>query len=460
VRHKYRYISKIKGLHALPSRPRRRITLSSEPRRRQFKICLIGDGFVGKTSIRLKYLKGGFKRNYIPTLGVDFAQKLIQHDGVPTNLVIWDIAGQSLFANLRKRYYDGASGIILVYSVIDKTAFANARTWLEEAAGYVKKLPPLIIVGNKIDLRDETPQDEIVTTHEGRDFALNISNILGTRSVFIETSALTGENIDRAFEGLVDLMLEEFKKRDSSYVPETSTPEAAPSTLIDLSKSDATVVEEAVSEDSVASEPIVEEPMSEEAKVSEDTMAESVQADAGESEVSETTTHESLVEEITSAYESAVAESKSEEVLPEQEVVTTEKTVVIDPVTTLPSDSEYMHEEQIGSAMGNLVRLREELRVAEEGLAGVMSEIETELLNLKNVIHVKKIMYSHLQEQLKTTRQEWSDAYEKYLESEQRKTKEMEERSKQIDALRKEIDNIGKKIRSRVGDLDMKKISD
>ena len=60
----------------------------------QFKICLIGDGFVGKTSIRRKYLKGGFKRSYIPTLGVDFAQKTLKYEGRHTNLVIWDIAGR------------------------------------------------------------------------------------------------------------------------------------------------------------------------------------------------------------------------------------------------------------------------------------------------------------------------------------------------------------------------------
>ncbi|MCK5239605.1 MAG: GTP-binding protein, partial [Candidatus Thorarchaeota archaeon] len=153
--------------------------------RRQFKICLIGDGYVGKTSIRLKYLKGGFKRSYIPTLGVDFAQKSVQYDGIPTNMVIWDIAGQSLFENLRKRYYDGSSGIILVYSVVDKVAFENASKWLVEAHRYARKLPPLIIIGNKIDLRPGQSREDTVSTEEGREFAQRISERLNTRSVFI-----------------------------------------------------------------------------------------------------------------------------------------------------------------------------------------------------------------------------------------------------------------------------------
>ena len=93
--------------------------------RRQFKVCLIGDGYVGKTSIRRKYLKEGFKRSYIPTLGVDFAQKSLIFEGNPTNLVIWDIAGQVAFQNLRRRYYEGSSGIILVYAVDDRKAFLS-----------------------------------------------------------------------------------------------------------------------------------------------------------------------------------------------------------------------------------------------------------------------------------------------------------------------------------------------
>jgi small GTP-binding protein len=449
-------------------------TLMRGTLRRQFKICLIGDGFVGKTSIRLKYLKGGFKRSYIPTLGVDFAQKSIQYDDVPTNLVIWDIAGQSLFQNLRKRYYDGASGIVLVYSVIDKVAFGNAAKWLEEAHGFVKKLPPLIIIGNKIDLRENTPPEETVSTQEGRDFAQNISNILNTRAVFIETSALTGENIDRSFEALVEMMVEELEKRRPGYVPKDTTPspEAAPGTLIDLSKPDEPAADEPVvaSTEEQATIPVNEEPVVTSTE-EQDTMPageEPVVAESSEPHVSETST-EPLVSETpteepivtnTTSKPEATQHTELDSLSPELEVVSTAKTIPIDPVTTLHSDSEYLQEEQIGSAMGDLVRLREELRVAEEDLAKAMSELETTMLNLKNIIHVKKIMYSHLQDQLKTTRQEWADAYDQYVQSEQRKSSELDSRSRQIEDIRKRIDKIGKKIRTRVSDLDMKKITD
>ncbi|MCK5264635.1 MAG: GTP-binding protein, partial [Candidatus Thorarchaeota archaeon] len=121
--------------------------------RRQFKVCLIGDGYVGKTSMRRKYLREGFKRSYIPTLGVDFCQKALNYKGTPTNLVIWDIAGQAAFQNLRRRYYEGSSGIILIYSVDDRSSFDSALKWIVEAHEFIKELPPLMIVANKTDLR-------------------------------------------------------------------------------------------------------------------------------------------------------------------------------------------------------------------------------------------------------------------------------------------------------------------
>ena len=129
----------------------------SRPIRRHFKVCLMGDGFVGKTSIRRTYLREGFKKSYMPTMGVDFTQKALDFEGVPTTLVIWDIAGQKQFQNLRTRYYEGASGLILVYSITDRPSFENASKWLIEAHRFMRKIPPVIVAANKIDLNPEHP---------------------------------------------------------------------------------------------------------------------------------------------------------------------------------------------------------------------------------------------------------------------------------------------------------------
>jgi len=360
--------------------------------RRQFKVCLIGDGYVGKTSLRRKYLREGFKRSYIPTLGVDFAQKSLNYKGTPTNLVIWDIAGQVAFQNLRRRYYEGSSGIILIYSVDDRSSFDSALKWIVEAHGFVKELPPIMIVANKTDLRDTLRQEDIVTTEEGEAFAENVSQKLNAQAVFIETSAKTGKNIDETFENLTKMMIGD-------------------------------------DEPEVASQPVTQE-------ISMSQTAIKTESTAPTSPTPQTT--------ISTATEPAEVKSKNE----------------IDPVTLLASNSEHLQEEQIGQAMTQLQTLRAELKNSEEELASTLSGLETDLLNLKNTVHVKRIMFEHLKEQLKTTREEWSAAYEKYTAIEKSRKEEFVKRNKQIEEKRAQINEVGKRIRTRVSDLDMKKMSE
>jgi len=359
--------------------------------RRQFKVCLIGDGYVGKTSIRREYLKEGFKRSYIPTLGVDFAQKQLLYEGSPTNLVIWDIAGQVAFQNLRRRYYEGSAGIILVYAVNDRTSFDSASKWLVEAHGFMDNLPPLMIVGNKTDLRQGLPHGEGITTEEGKAFAEKIAEKLGTRAVFIETSAKTGKNIDETFEALTRMMVE---------VAEGITPTSHPS---------------------------VEQP---------------VTSALGSTSVTSSTPTSPTPQ------------------TPTVEEVPTPAQPEVDPVTLLSSDSEYLKEEDIGRAMTELQDLRAELKIAEEDLANSLSEYETRLLTLKNTVHVKRIMFEHLKQELKTTREEWAKAYEDYQETEKRRKDEFARRTQTIKQIRKQIEEAGVKVRTRVGDLDMKKMSE
>lgn len=186
---------------------------------KQFKISLIGDPFVGKTSIRRSYLDKVFKTSYIPTIGVDFARKSIVVDETPVYLVIWDIAGQPLYDSLRKRYYDGCKGLILVYSVVDCESFQHAENWLTQARDFMGGLPPVLVIGNKTDLRHDRAPDEIVTTEEGQDLAVKVSEKMNTKTLFMETSALTGFNIDEAFIALVRVMLEQLGQKSPSDKP-------------------------------------------------------------------------------------------------------------------------------------------------------------------------------------------------------------------------------------------------
>ncbi|MFW9926970.1 MAG: Rab family GTPase [Candidatus Thorarchaeota archaeon] len=172
-----------------------------------WKIVLIGNAAVGKTSIRRKYLGEGFITSHIATLGVDFAQKYVHHLGETHRMIIWDLSGQASFETVRKHYYHGCSSIILVYSITDRESFDDASKWLVEAYRYIGELPPIAIIANKIDLRTGDEPEESVTTQEGVDFIEYFREKLHVSAIFLETSAKTGENIQQLFHKLLDLMI-------------------------------------------------------------------------------------------------------------------------------------------------------------------------------------------------------------------------------------------------------------
>ncbi len=178
-----------------------------------FKLVLIGDGAVGKTSIRRKYLGKGFISSHIATIGVDFAQKYVQVDNTTCRLVIWDLAGQTGFERVRKHYYQGCSALVLVYDVTSRETFDNITHWLVEAYKYSGEIPPTAILGNKSDLRDSGDCTEFIQPEEGQAFAKMFTEKLGIPSVFFETSAKSGENIKESFETLTRLMIAENEKQ-------------------------------------------------------------------------------------------------------------------------------------------------------------------------------------------------------------------------------------------------------
>jgi len=178
-----------------------------------FKVVLLGDGAVGKTSIRRNYLGKGFISSHIATIGVDFAQKYVIVDQKTMRLVIWDLAGQTGFERVRKHYYNGCSALILVYSVVDRRTFENLTWWLVEAFKYNHEIPPTAILANKIDLRSSEIHDYEVSPEEGLNFRDLFMDRLGVPAVFLETSAKSGENIQEAFTELTRLLMKEDAKR-------------------------------------------------------------------------------------------------------------------------------------------------------------------------------------------------------------------------------------------------------
>lgn len=124
------------------------------------KVVLIGDGGVGKTSLRIQFIHGRFTNNYKATIGADFITKEIQlDDGKKVSMQIWDTAGQERFQSLGVAYYRGADACIIVYDVTNPESFEHVLNWQHE---FIDKADlkdpstyPFILIGNKIDSIDE-----------------------------------------------------------------------------------------------------------------------------------------------------------------------------------------------------------------------------------------------------------------------------------------------------------------
>ncbi|MFX0064601.1 MAG: Rab family GTPase [Candidatus Hermodarchaeota archaeon] len=171
----------------------------------KFKIVLGGDGAVGKTSLRKNYMGEGFETEYLQTMGADFALYETKIGSTALKYRIWDLAGQPLFKEVVKAYYEGSNGAIMVYDVTRPESLDNLKNWIGDLFNY-GGLMPVVIVGNKIDI------ERVVSTKAGKNFAADISNKHGIAIPYFETSALTGVNVKETFEALGKNILEKIEK--------------------------------------------------------------------------------------------------------------------------------------------------------------------------------------------------------------------------------------------------------
>ena len=161
------------------------------------KIINIGDYSVGKTSLAIRYTQNRFTSSYLPTLGVDFHSKNINFDEDTTlRLVLFDTVGQEKLVALRKRYYTGAHGAVVVFDVTRKESFDHIANWIEEIE---EKCPdiPIIIVGNKTDLEDQ----RTVSKEQ-------IDEKWGDKYTILESSAKLGEGVDDIYTIIAKKVME------------------------------------------------------------------------------------------------------------------------------------------------------------------------------------------------------------------------------------------------------------
>ena len=163
-----------------------------------FKVLLLGNSDVGKSSLILRYVDQVWNEVFVPTIGVDFKVKTLTIDNKQIKMQIWDTAGQERFRNVISSYFKGSHGILLVYDITNRDSFKNLENWSIEIEKNASENVLKILIGNKNDLEDERD----IASDEGKAFA----NRNGMQ--FIETSAKMNTNVNEAFETLGKLMIE------------------------------------------------------------------------------------------------------------------------------------------------------------------------------------------------------------------------------------------------------------
>jgi small GTP-binding protein len=161
--------------------------------RKVFKVVVVGEGNVGKTTLVRRYVDQVWVSNTIPTIGVDLSTKVIPNEGEEKQLQIWDLGGQPHLRFVAQLFFRGASGMIAVFDVTRKQSLLELNGWIERVFQVTGPIP-VVIVGNKIDLRSTAALNGgCVTREEGVSFALQHD------SPYVEASALNGSGIEEAF---------------------------------------------------------------------------------------------------------------------------------------------------------------------------------------------------------------------------------------------------------------------
>ena len=168
----------------------------------KLKIVVVGDSGVGKTNLIRRFIQDDFQSNSKATVGVEFFSKSFKMNDNVFKIEIWDTAGQERYKSITAAYYKGAKGGLVVYDVTSKTSFDNVDNWVSEIKEKASTDMKTMMIGNKIDLKDERQ----VSTEE----ALEKAKLL--ELPLMEASALDSTNVKQAFYDLLKEMYKEVKK--------------------------------------------------------------------------------------------------------------------------------------------------------------------------------------------------------------------------------------------------------
>ena len=170
-----------------------------------YKILILGESQVGKTSLLLRYTDDIFRENMLPTFGLDVRYKYVQKDNIYIRLDLWDTAGQEKFRSITPNYYKGSHGILLVYDITNESSFFRLKNWMEDINDKSKSKIKVVIVGNKLDLEEKRE----ITKKSLKSFADEYE------VPYFETSALTGKGVEESFDKLIEILLKKNEINES-----------------------------------------------------------------------------------------------------------------------------------------------------------------------------------------------------------------------------------------------------
>ncbi len=168
-----------------------------------FKIMMLGDASVGKTSLTIRYISGFFLEDLKLTIGVDFYSKTTNFKGKKVKLQIWDFGGEERFRFLLSQYCKGANAAFFLYDITNSITIDHLPDWtqiIREHAGDI----PIMLVGSKLDLEEfrAVPRNEGILAAK----KYNLTS-------FVELSSKTGQNVEDAFNLMTESLFEKYSKK-------------------------------------------------------------------------------------------------------------------------------------------------------------------------------------------------------------------------------------------------------
>ena len=168
-----------------------------------FKIIVIGNSGVGKSSLSIQAARHTFAENYFATVGVEFFTMNIKYEDKVIKLQIWDTCGQEIYRSLISNFYRNSSLAVIVYSIIDSSSFDSIDQWLKELKSNSSPDIKIFLIGNKVDLEDQ----RVISFEQGKmiqtDYNLDL---------FVESSARDGKNTEYIFVEAAKLLYNDYVK--------------------------------------------------------------------------------------------------------------------------------------------------------------------------------------------------------------------------------------------------------